>query len=117
MIIYHGIESVKNHKVHLKQYKNIPVSSRYVKFLPFGRFLLVKFGTNFTHKRKIQVYINNYKYTYLQKKMLLGNLPLLSLEPSFSLKGRGSCPSFSVGGPAAFSSKRLPSAILQSYRT
>ena len=36
---------------------NLPGSSRYLTFLPFGRFLLVNFGTNFTYKRKIQVKI------------------------------------------------------------
>ena len=34
---------------------HMPGSSGYVKSLPFGRFSLVNFGTNVTHKRKIQV--------------------------------------------------------------
>ena len=38
-------------------YIYMPGSSRYVKFLPFGRFFGVNLGTNFTHKRKIQVCI------------------------------------------------------------
>ena len=33
----------------------MPESSRYVKFLPYGRSFWVKFDTHFTHKRKIQV--------------------------------------------------------------
>ena len=39
-------------------YIHIPGSSRYVKFLPFGSSFWVNFGTNFTHKRKIQAYIS-----------------------------------------------------------
>ncbi len=38
-------------------YIYMPGSSRYVKFLPFGRFFGVNLGTNFKHKRKIQVCI------------------------------------------------------------
>ena len=35
----------------------IPGSSRYVKFLPFGRFFLGRRGTNPLQKRKIQVWV------------------------------------------------------------
>ena len=35
----------------------IPGSSRYVTFLPFGRFFLVIFGTNFTHLEDPGIYI------------------------------------------------------------
>ena len=44
-------------------YIYIPGSSRYVNFLPFCRFFGGK-GTNFTHKRKIQVYDCMFTYTF-----------------------------------------------------
>ena len=54
-MIFHPLQQNASGKWGVYIY--MPGSSRYVKFLPFGRFFGVNLGTNFKHKRKIQVCI------------------------------------------------------------
>ena len=76
---------------------HIPGSSRYVKFLPFGRFFGWK-GTHFTHKRKIQVYFLHFFQHFL---VVLGKNSGLNTGVFFQGGWAPACPLGSQLGSAS----------------